>query len=144
MTFAQWLDSLFHPQRKPPPPAPTGLGAALLAAVNEARARYHQPPLIEDSRLDSAAAQHTLDMAASGVMSHQGFPQRLTAAGYPYRSAAENVAMGSDTAEATVQQWLDSPPHRANMLGAYQHMGGAGAMDTDERWWWCADFGTPR
>jgi uncharacterized protein YkwD len=143
MLRMSWLD-WFRPRPKPPPPAPTGLGAELLAAVNDARGKAGLPPLAPDARLGSAAAAHARDMAMTGVLSHQGFPQRLTDAGYAYSAAAENVAAGQASVEAVVDGWMASPPHRANMFGAYADGGGAGACDAQGRWWWCLDLANPQ
>jgi uncharacterized protein YkwD len=144
MSWIAWLISLFRRPTPPPPaPAPTGLGAALLAATNAARAKAGRPPLLADSRLQTAASSHAASMAGSGVLSHAGFPGRLTAAGYVYAVAAENVAGGQADPRAAVDAWMADEAHRANMLGAYTQFGGAGARSRDGSWFWCADYGVP-
>ena len=44
--------------------------------------------------------------------------------GISYRTCGENIAAGSSTPEAVVEQWMDSPGHRANILNAnYKYLG---------------------
>ena len=41
-----------------------------------------------------------------------------------YHTCGENIAAGSPTPERVVEQWMDSPGHRANILNAnYQYLG---------------------
>ncbi len=48
----------------------------------------------------------------------------LKSAGVPYTFVAENIAAGRSDAAATVQQWMASEGHRANILGEnYTHIG---------------------
>jgi hypothetical protein len=59
-------------------------------------------------------------MAAENTLSHQlpgepGMAERASHAGARFSSLAENVAEGP-SAESLHQQWMKSPPHRANLL----------------------------
>ena len=38
--------------------------------------------------------------------------------GVSYRSAGENIAAGQTTAEAVMQDWMNSSGHRANILNS--------------------------
>lgn len=40
-----------------------------------------------------------------------------------YYSAGENIAMGYFSASSVVNGWMNSPGHKANILGSYSHMG---------------------
>lgn len=153
MTFWEWLFSLIRPKPKPKPkptphpppkpaPAPTGLGAALLASTNAARQHAGLAPLRLDPRLQAAAAGHASEMAATGIVSHAGFPGRLGTAGYPYAAAAENVAEGQPSPQAVIDAWLADAPHRENLMGPYRDMGGSGAQAANGGWYWCVDYGT--
>ncbi|MEM9455107.1 MAG: CAP domain-containing protein [Myxococcota bacterium] len=81
------------------------------------------PPLTADPALRCAARVHALDMDARNYFSHNS-PEgetpwdRMNNAGYSWMSAAENIAAGNVTAESTVQQWLDSDGHCANIMSA--------------------------
>jgi hypothetical protein len=61
-------------------------------------------------------------MAARNTLSHQlpgepGMVDRASQAGARFSSLAENVAVGP-SAESIHKQWMNSPPHRANLLDA--------------------------
>jgi uncharacterized protein YkwD len=91
-------------------------------------------PLAFNADLESAAQQHNNDMLNNGYFSHTGSDstspfQRITAAGYTYQSAGENIAAVSDssggmTAAVTEQLiqnlFVDSGVtgrgHRVNLL----------------------------
>lgn len=79
-------------------------------------------PLKLVSLLTALADEHSGSMAGQDYFSHCDFTtgldpfERLIAAGYPYSSAAENIAGGSTTPAAVVAQWMASAVHRANIL----------------------------
>ena len=73
--------------------------------------------------------------------------QRITSAGYAWRSVGDNVAAGSASATATVQQWLGSPPHCQNLMNAtFVHVGGACRLNPSSTYgyYWTIDLGAPR
>jgi hypothetical protein len=92
----------------------------LLNAANRDRAAAGLHPLKWDSALATAAHQHALRMAQMNQLSHQ-FPgeppvqDRARQAGARFSLIAENVAEGP-TASGLHTQWMNSPPHRANLL----------------------------
>ena len=92
----------------------------LLEAANRDRASAGLHPLQWDMSLAAAARQHAQRMAQANTLSHQ-FPgelplqQRATQAGARFSLIAENVAEGPGAAHLH-QQWMNSPPHRANIL----------------------------
>jgi hypothetical protein len=106
-----------------PPPAQgqqSGPAQTLFESVNHERAAQGLAPLKWSAPLATAARQHALRMAAQNTLSHQlpgepGMPDRATQAGARFSSLAENVAEGP-SAESIHQQWMNSPPHRANLL----------------------------
>ena len=108
-----------------------GFEASVIARVNAARARGADcgsagrfgpaPPLAWNQALAGAAERHSRDMVAGNFFSHTGsggteLRQRADAAGYPWRSLAENLAGGRSTVDGVVQQWLASPGHCANLM----------------------------
>ena len=132
----------------------------VLRLTNEARSSGRQcggrmhggvHPLMEDHRLHAAAAAHAIDLARSGGTGHLGSDgrkpaQRISSAGYRWRSVGENVASDYTTAAAVVQAWLDSPSHCANLMSpAYLHLGVGLAVNPDRRPTivWVQKFGTP-
>jgi len=140
------------------PPAPEGASAVandVLQLVNAARAESRRcgrrrfaavPPLALNAKLDTAALAHARDLAAHGHLSHEGSDDsapadRVTRAGYAWEAVAENVAAGPTTARETVDGWLSSPGHCANIMGAdFTHMGLAYASN-DAGVYWVQVFG---
>jgi uncharacterized protein YkwD len=155
MTFLALLVSLFRRRPAPLPPvappvvspAPADVPTALLVAHNAARAAAGLAPLVLDSTLCAAAQGHARQMARYGV-AHDGIgdgtpEQRIKESGYMFREASENVAMGQRDAAAAVGDWMSDPPHRANVLGPYRHLGGGMATSKSGMNFWCCDYGSP-
>ncbi|WP_412029812.1 CAP domain-containing protein [Deinococcus yunweiensis] len=110
------------------------------------------PALAYDSRLEASAQAHAQDMAAKNYFSHDSqdgrtFSQRITATGYPWAVAAENIAAGQTTPQEVVQAWLDSPNHCAEIMAADLHDVGIGyVVATGGKFgtYWVQDFGTQK
>ena len=104
-----------------------------LTAVNGHRGRASLRALAINARLARAARAHACDMALTGIRSHTGsngssVGDRISAQGYRFCSAAENVAWGQAGLPQAVGSWMNSSPHRANILnGTMRHVGLAGA-----------------
>jgi uncharacterized protein YkwD len=121
---------------------------AMLQAHNRERASEGKPPLTLDPLLTEAAAAHSRDMAAREQMSHQGSDgsdssERIRRAGYHYLREGENVAAGQTSVAELISGWMDSPGHRANILGDFTQMGAARAKGKDGWFYWTVCFGTP-
>jgi uncharacterized protein YkwD len=133
----------------PPAPAPGEVHAELLAAHNARHAAAGLHPLAASAKLQAAAQAHADLMARRGEMSHQlpgeaDLGARLTAAGYSFLRAGENVARGQRTVAEVMTSWLSSPGHRANILSAHYTQGGfAVAYGADGSPYWAVDFGSP-
>lgn len=133
-------------EKSPPPTDP--LAESLLAAHNKVRAEEKQPPLKLNVRLNEAAKAHARDMAEHGKLTHEGTdrsapPDRIKRTGYVYKRCGENVADGQDDVGSAMRAWLESPPHRKNILGDFTEMGGAMVKSADGTAYWCVDFGRP-
>jgi uncharacterized protein YkwD len=94
--------------------------ADLLQATNQDRSSQGLEPLRPDPALTKAAREHDLRMVASGTLSHQlpGEPDiivRVQQVGLHCSTVAENVAE-APTAGQINDEWMHSPPHRANLL----------------------------
>jgi uncharacterized protein YkwD len=92
----------------------------LFALGNQARAAQGLPPLAWDPALAAAALNHCARMVAEGPLSHQyaGEPDlsvRAGQAGAHFNFIEENVAAGYQPASIH-QAWMNSPPHRQNLL----------------------------
>jgi uncharacterized protein YkwD len=89
--------------------------------VNAARAKAGCAPLKVNAKLVAAAKTHARAMAEKNFFAHTGkdgsrLPGRIDRQGYSYRSAAENIAAGQETAREVVRSWLQSAGHRQNIL----------------------------
>ena len=88
------------------------------------------------SSLHALAQQHANDMARRNSLDHAGFMARRGPAG----AVAENVAMGCETEACARRMWMQSPPHRANMmLGGCQAV--ATAVSASGRRYWAMEIG---
>src|SRR3954465_11063846 len=124
------------PPRTAGPPAST----ETLCWLNAARAEHGLAPLRRDPRLERAADQHSRDMVARGYFEHEtpgggAFSARIAATGWmrhrPEWRVGETLAWGSASRAApaaTVQAWLDSPPHRRIVLSARFRVVGIGTV----------------
>jgi uncharacterized protein YkwD len=92
----------------------------LFALANQARMRAGVGQLKWDPALADAAMKHCQRMTVEGPISHRyaGEPDlttRTANAGARFSLIEENIAVGDYP--STIQQgWMDSPPHRENML----------------------------
>ena len=79
------------------------------------------PALAWNDRLTQAAAGHSHDMVDHDMFSHTSsdgrtFDQRITAAGYAWSGAAENIAAGQTTIRSAIDGWIDSDGHCATLM----------------------------
>jgi uncharacterized protein YkwD len=111
------------PPPKPAKPATPGLSgpaAQVVTLTNARRAEAGCKPLRVDSRLNRSAQRHSEDMAGQKFFSHDdpdgnGFADRERAAGYQ-ATGGENIARGYPSAAQVMKIWMNSPPHRENIL----------------------------
>jgi uncharacterized protein YkwD len=114
----------------------------LLRLINELRAQHGLRPLVPVSPYALLATRHSEDMLARGFFGHDvpngmTFEQRvggfLRREGYRRWFAEENVAvaMGAPDPQLVFQDWLNSPPHLANMLSPNPRAIGIGTAHVD-------------
>jgi hypothetical protein len=107
------------------------ISPCLAVLVNEERlANGNLPPLKGVGLLDTAAEGHSTNMEDRDFFAHCDLDtmsthgSRMTAAGYAWNAAAENIAAGYPTPQDAMAGWMDSPGHRANILSAtYREIG---------------------
>jgi uncharacterized protein YkwD len=108
-----------------PEVAPSGNGSdqtdATLGYVNDLRNQKGLKPLARDPAAARAALSQADRMAKTGKMAHligmgDSFLDRMKGQGVAL-PAAENIAMGQDSAEKAYAAWYHSPKHLENMLG---------------------------
>ena len=111
--------------------------------MNRERAKAGCAPVSSESHLAAAAQGHSDDMSTRNYFSHttpEGVPfdHRIRNTGYS-RPGAENIAKGSTTAAQTMQLWMNSHGHRANILNCKLTKLGVGVATAG--WYSTQDFG---
>ncbi|HVW23392.1 MAG TPA: CAP domain-containing protein [Candidatus Saccharimonadales bacterium] len=102
---------------------------SLLASTNADRTLYNLPSLSISSQLDAAAQAKANDLVTKDYWAHNSPSGEtpwdfITASGYQYQSAGENLAYGFRNASDVVVAWMNSAEHRANLLDPnYQNVG---------------------
>ena len=96
---------------------------ATLCLLNNERRHRGLPRLHENHRLDLASMRHARDMARHDFFAHGDFVGRIKATDYLAGAGAwtvgENIAWGAGpyaTPKGIVRMWMNSPPHRDNIL----------------------------
>jgi uncharacterized protein YkwD len=120
------------------PAAPT-YASQIVGVVNNIRADHNLPRLKRNACLQRFAVKQAKAMAAQGRLFHQdlGKIQKACKLGW----VGENVAYGPGSASQLVQQWMNSPPHRANILFKKFKATGVGASKAQGYWWASQVFG---
>lgn len=114
--------------------------------VNSERAAQGLTALQKDSRLAALAQQKAEDMAKKQYFSHTSPTygsafDMLKAAGYSYKTAGENIAMGQKSAASVMDGWMHSSGHRANILHtSYEKIGVGYAVSADGMPYWVQIF----
>jgi uncharacterized protein YkwD len=124
----------------------------LLALTNSERQRQGLAPLRLSTSLNQAAQRHAEDLGRNRIFSHTGSDgsqmiDRARAAGYLYSFLGENIAAGNATPALTIQQWMNSPGHRSNILkGEFSEVGFGYVSDPSSpyRYYWVQVFGRPQ
>jgi uncharacterized protein YkwD len=125
--------------------------AEALTLINGYRAEKGLKPLKLDPLLVVAAKSHSRDLAKHDRISHYGSNgsspwDRVAAAGYKARLAAENVGTGQVTLSEVVKGWKASDGHNKNLLlPEAEHMGIALVQDTKTEFktFWTLVVGAP-
>jgi uncharacterized protein YkwD len=134
------------------PAQDTNLAAQVIGLVNQYRASRGLSQLSVSQSLTNAAAwkasQLAADVASAGAVAfdHNDYgtgrtaQARLQACGYG-DSFGENIALGQDSAQEVMNQWLASPGHKANLDYAGWQAIGVGAAAGRAGIGWVQDFG---
>lgn len=145
----------------------------LLTLINNARSQARicgsagsfpaVPAVTWSDKLYNTAYEHSQDLAVSDTFSHAGsgtesdwsgfalnkqssVSDRLANYGYNWRAHGENIAAGRESPEETMQQWLDSPGHCANIMSSnFTQVGMArkSLPDSFYRHYWTQNFARP-
>ncbi len=110
------------------------------------------PALTWSGLLAKAATLYSEDMATRGYVSHQTpeggtFDGRISAQGYTWSVAGDNIAAAYPTLEEVGKGWLESPSHCQNLMSAeFREVGMGSATRAGSQYgvYWTQDFATPR
>lgn len=140
---------------------PAGIQAEILQRVNALRAAGAMcgsqsyaatTPLNWNNMLLTAATGHSADMAKNNYFSHTSqdgrtFDQRITATGYIFSTAGENIAAGQTSVQNVMTSWINSPGHCQNLMNPTYRDIGVACVRNDAatyRVYWTMDLGRSR
>lgn len=116
--------------------------ASSVALINSERGRAGLGQLWFDPVLSEVARQYSREMRDGGFVSHYdpaggAVDGRLRAAGISFIKAGENIAVieTGDPAGDAHRGFMDSAPHRANILGSDYTSVGVGVAAVGDRFW---------
>jgi uncharacterized protein YkwD len=125
----------------------------ILDSTNELRKKEGLAPLRVNALLVEAARKHSQMMAKKDMLEHVfdgvGPDQRLKKIGYKYLQYGENIQystkQGVEAADFAINNWINSKPHRANLLDKdFTEVGIGMATNGAGRIYFTQDFGQPR
>jgi uncharacterized protein YkwD len=99
--------------------------SAVVCLINQQRAAHGLPALRANRRLNRSSQGWSDRMVASSIFGHGAdFSARISAAGFVWQAAGENIATGFATPQAVVSAWMGSLDHCQNILDpAYKDVG---------------------
>jgi uncharacterized protein YkwD len=113
-------------------------GPAQAVDLNGFRRTNGLKPMQSNASLTSLAKSHAADMARRQSMDHAGFFELRA----PRGAAGENVAYGCADSSCVMQKWIDSGPHRANMLRPdFTRYGLGSAVSASGQRYWALELG---
>ena len=147
------------------PPAPIAMpsgvsacpGTAMSAMITLVNRDRHQTgnlaPLTENANLDWAARKHSIMMATTGIMTHNGWDTEIVESHFVVSApgwTGQNIAwMTAGYSPDTIESMFfnEVPPndgHRLNILSTNFHKIGIACMITGStgQFWWTQDFGS--
>jgi uncharacterized protein YkwD len=117
--------------------------SSIACLINEQRAAHGMGPVQPNGALRQAALGHSNEMISQGYFEHTSpagvtFVDRIVATGYTRGARAwevgENLAWGTgplSTPQSLVTSWMNSPPHRENLLRSrFREIGIAAVVGT--------------
>ncbi|MSP12505.1 MAG: hypothetical protein EXR62_06055 [Chloroflexi bacterium] len=139
---------IIGPTNTPPPGG--SFEDQVIDLINTERAKLNLAPFTKNAKLALAAHNHSLDMATNNFFSHTGSDNsspwdRMTRVQYPLASGGEVIAGGQTTPRQVVDAWLNSPGHRAIILGSYVDAGAGWISSPGSAYvnYWTVDAANP-
>ena len=122
---------------------------AVVEFTNAERKKANLPPLKPNPKLFEAARAHSANMAKQDKLEHdldgKTFVDRVKDTGYKSGRGGENIGWNYQSPKDAVAGWMDSPPHKENILNKdYTEIGIGIAKNAKGEPYWTQVFGTPR
>ncbi|KAI5149188.1 hypothetical protein ENBRE01_0749 [Enteropsectra breve] len=117
----------------------------MLDLVNKKRIEHNHEELITDKVLQKLADEQAKYMCEQGRLTHEsengGLAHRLNRQSLEPDKLGENLArqQGNDY-HAVLRQWMKSPEHRKNILGAFHYTGISSCTDDNGNRYWLQIF----
>lgn len=133
-----------RPTPGPPPAGIPSLEEQLVQAVNTERVAHGLPPETFDAQLAKAALQHAQDMYVRDFFAHVNpdgatLSDRLASGGVNFIQAGENIQRNTQprdkTVQAAVDWFMNSAPHRANILHQGHNRIGVAVVEGPPGWY---------
>jgi len=125
--------------------------AQVIDLVNSERVSQGLSPVVSNATLTEMAEDYACEMILGDFFAHENpltgstVGSRADEHGYDYLIVGENLAAGQHSPAEVVQAWMDSPGHRANILGEeYEQIGVAVRTGGGYGVYWVQEFGLPR
>jgi uncharacterized protein YkwD len=122
---------------------------AVIDFTNAERKKADLLPLMPNAQLMAAARSHAANMAKQDKLEHvldeKNPSDRVKDTGYKYSTTGENIAWNARSPKEVVKGWMESPPHKENILRTeFTEIGVAVAKDKKGEPYWVQVFGTPK
>ena len=106
----------------------------LFKATNQSRGRFNVPKLRLNRELSVIARRHSMAMARNGALFHTGNVD-VYLHGIQWHTWGENVGYSPGDVEGLEQAFMDSPPHRGNILNRAFRQVAIGSVRVDGTLW---------
>jgi uncharacterized protein YkwD len=123
----------------------SGMESSIACLINEQRAAHGVAPVQANADLRQAALSHSREMVDQGYFEHTSpaggtFIDRIASTGYTrgarFWEVGENLVWGTgwlSTPQSLVTSWMNSPPHRENLLRSrFREIGIAAVVGTPQ------------
>jgi uncharacterized protein YkwD len=116
----------------PPAVAVSAREKKLFHKINNARQNHGRKTFDLSAKISKMARNHSEKMAKQGKLSHSCLSCKFQ--GWNWHALAENVATGPGV-KAVHKKFMNSPAHRANILGTQYHKVGVGIVERKGKLW---------
>lgn len=137
-----------HADASPASASLAQMRAAVVCLINQQRNHRGLPSLRPSAALNRSAQSWNQWMVSTGNFTHgSNFAGRISAVGYDWQTAGENIATGFATPRKVVAAWMASPDHCRNILDPSFRNIGTGVTAAAVGNWasrpstWTNDFG---